>query len=102
MAAWASDSELPSARLYDTVVASSPSWWLTLERAASSVNVASVDNGTIECALVFTVAPVEASREPGFALTVGLEAASAELAAPAVATALLPLPGTCTSRSATG
>ncbi len=102
MAALASDSDAPSARLYETVVASSPSWWLTLERAASSVNVASVDNGIMAFALVFTVEPVEASREPGFALIVGVDAAVAALAAPAPAAALLPSPGTNTSRSDTG
>ncbi len=103
MASLASDSERPSARLYDTVVASSPSWWLTLARAASSLNEAISDNGIIVCAVVLTVAPVDASREPGLALTVGVEAAVVAAAAvPAAATALLPLPATRTSRSDTG
>src|ERR1700716_44103 len=105
MASRESDRVLPSARLYETVVASSPSWWLMLLGVASSVKWATADKGAIERALVFTVAPVDASRRPalaGVAVAVAVDvdvdvdvALEVDVAAAAVLSVFLT--GTCTS-----
>src|SRR6478609_7861922 len=61
-AAWLSASVAPSARLYEMVVASSESWWLTEVAVGRSLKLAMADKGTMGVALELTAAPVDASR----------------------------------------
>ena len=69
MAALASPRVAPSARLNDTVVASSVSWWLTEVAAAFSMKRATEVRGTRLVALLLSTLPVEAVRSAGLAET---------------------------------
>src|SRR6185369_2649283 len=56
---------LPSARLYEMVVASSASWWLIELAVGRSEKRAMADSGTIVAALALTAWPVAWSRRAG-------------------------------------
>src|SRR5438067_575933 len=72
IAAWASESDLPSARLNETVVASTPSWWLTEAGVARLPMVAKLFSGIIRRGAVLMALPVAGSREPGLAEAVAV------------------------------
>ena len=68
------------------MVDSSPSWWLTEEALALSVNLAIADSGTMVVALLLSTWPVAWSRRPGLAaVPVALDAAAVLPVAAAVA-----------------
>src|SRR5665213_2338657 len=63
--AWASDSEAPSARLNEMVVAGAASWWLTEVGVAPSAHLPIAARGTGSLAVSDTAAPCEAPRPGG-------------------------------------
>src|SRR3954470_15395089 len=67
MAAWASLSAMPSARLNDTVVASSPFWWLIEVGVAAWATLEMALSGVIGVWVVFSAEPGGASRRAGLA-----------------------------------
>src|SRR4051794_23927181 len=67
MAALASLSDLPSARLNEIVVASTPSWWLIAAGVARLPMVAKLASGIIRRGAVLIALPVAWSRAPGLA-----------------------------------
>src|SRR6185369_16827500 len=73
---------LPSARLYEMVVASSASWWLIELAVGRSEKRAMADSGTIVAAVMLTAWPVAWSRRAGL---MGPDAADVGAAAVAVA-----------------
>src|SRR6478752_7958992 len=66
-AAWLSASVAPSARLYEMVVASSESWWLTEVAVGRCLKLAMADSGAMVLADALTAEPVDASRSDRFA-----------------------------------
>ena len=85
----ASSSVLPSARLNEIVVASSASWWLIDVGVERSLKRATALSGTSDVTVLLRALPVEASREPGLALTELVDTADA--AAPAICAAVAPV-----------
>src|SRR3569833_1614519 len=65
MSAWASDSEAPSARLNEMVVAGAASWWLTEVGVAPAAHLPIADRGTGCLAVSATAAPCDAPRPGG-------------------------------------
>jgi hypothetical protein len=89
----------PSARLNETVVASSVSWWLIAVGVARSRKRATAVSGTSVVTLLLSALPVDASRAPGLALSVVAAvvtvaaAADAAVAAPGAFATDVPAPG---------
>src|SRR4029077_7056197 len=62
----ASSSVAPSARLKESVVASSVSWWFTEVAVASSTKRAIVASGTMFVGVLLRTFPLDALRSAGF------------------------------------
>src|SRR6478672_13245025 len=80
----ASSSVAFSARLNETVVASSVSWWFTEVAVGPSTKCAIVDNGTRLVGVLLSTLPLDALRSAGFGET-GTAAGAAAGAADAAA-----------------
>ena len=87
----ASPRVLPSARLNEIVVANSVSWWLIAVGVAASTKCATASSGTSGVTEFASALPVDESRAPGLAATVGTVAVVAALAA-VLAPVVLPPP----------
>src|SRR5580658_10473070 len=80
IAAEASLSDSPSARLNEIVVAGWVSWWLTEVGVDESAHCEKADNGTSDSVVPETATPVEAASAGG---ALGPATAEAAVAAPA-------------------
>src|ERR1700722_10859390 len=80
IAAVASLSDWPSARLNEMVVAGWVSWWLTEVGVEESAQLAKAESGTSDSVVLETATPVEAAWAGG---ALGPETAAAAVAAPA-------------------
>src|SRR5215469_9014458 len=86
----ASLSDLPSARLYEMVVATWESWWFTEVGVAESAQAANAESGTSASALPETATPVEAARAGGAPGPATADALAPALNAEALVTAPAP------------